>query len=362
MRESLAQAPAKRADITGLGRVWLSRVGELKIVSLCAAVLLSSIFPLAAVAKNAGVAAPAYSIESAAAAQGLLLDVVRAGQRLVVVGDRGHILYSDNEGQSWLQARVPTQQLLTAVYFVDDRHGWAVGHDALILATRDGGATWTRQYDDIEEESPLLDIWFKDLQHGYAVGAYGMLLETRDGGQNWQRIDERLENDEAFHLNAIHAVTDAGIFIVGEMGMMFRSTDWGESWETLEGPYQGSLFGIVPSLEPDHLVVYGLRGHVFRSTDFGESWDEIAVKDNGARLQFGLAGSSLMSNGEMLIVGHGGSLLRSSDDGQSFKVFNRADRTSLAAVAEGKDGGLILVGQNGIYTTDAKGNDVLDKE
>lgn len=360
MREPLSQVIDKSTDVTGLSRFLHWSANFLKVSPLCAALLLSSIYALPVAAKTA-VAAPAYSIESPAAKASLLLDIERAGQRLVAVGDRGHILYSDNEGQDWLQARVPTQQLLTAVYFVDDRHGWAVGHDALILATRDGGATWTRQYDDITEESPLLDIWFKDLDHGYAVGAYGMLLETRDGGQDWQRIDEQLGNEDAFHLNAINAVDDSGIFIVGEMGVMFRSADWGESWEALEGPYQGSLFGIVAGSEPDLLVVYGLRGHVFRSVDFGESWEEIDVESDGSKLKFGLAGSSVMSNGDMLIVGHGGTLLRSSDNGKSFKAFNRADRTSLAGIAEGKAGRLILVGQNGIYLTDANGHDVLDK-
>ena len=119
----------------------------LSTLALSAAVLL----PMQVSAKTEGVSAPSYSIESAAASAGLLLDITRAGKRLIAVGDRGHILYSDDEGQQWLQARVPTQQLLTAVYFVDDRYGWAVGHDALILATRDGGATWTRQYDDLRK-------------------------------------------------------------------------------------------------------------------------------------------------------------------------------------------------------------------
>lgn len=335
-----------------------------KALPLCAALLFTGLYSVAATAQTVqteGIAAPAYSIESSVAKENLLLDVVRTGQRLVVVGDRGHILYSDNEGKSWLQARVPTQQLLTAVHFVDDRHGWAVGHDTLILSTRDGGATWIRQYDNLEAESPLLDIWFKDLNQGYAVGAYGMLLETRNGGQEWHRIDEKLGNEDAFHLNAITAVGNAGIFIVGEMGVMFRSTDWGETWEALEEPYQGSLFGVVAGSESNTLVVYGLRGHVFRSTDFGESWEEVTVLNEGARLQFGLAGSAVSDKGDILIVGHGGSLLRSHDEGKSFEVFSRADRTSLSAVIDGKDGGLILVGQNGIYLTDEQGEDMLDK-
>jgi len=83
-----------------------------------------------------------YSIESPRAASSLLLDVTHAGERLVAAGDRGHILYSDDGGASWTQAKVPTRQLLTAIYFADAQHGWAVGHDALFwrapMAARPG--------------------------------------------------------------------------------------------------------------------------------------------------------------------------------------------------------------------------------
>lgn len=362
MREPFSLAADNKTTATGTPCKSSTRCRPvLKAISLCAVLLLPSLYSLPNYAQVERVAAPAYSIESAAAVTSLLLDVVRAGQRLVAVGDRGHILYSDDNGQQWLQARVPTQQLLTAVYFVDERHGWAVGHDALILATRDGGATWSRQYDDLAEESPLLDVWFKDSQHGYAVGAYGMVLETRDGGQDWQRIDEELGNEDAFHLNAIQAVNDSGIFIVGEMGVMFRSKDWGTSWESLEGPYNGSLFGILAGSQPDQLLVYGLRGHIFKSTDFADSWQAIEVQTEGGPLQYGLAGGAVMDNGDLLIVGHGGTLLRSTDAGESFSVESRADRTSLAAVVDDQQGGLILVGQNGIHHTDANGNDLLNK-
>ncbi len=358
MRESLAKPVDTHSRLCSPLR---SCASLLKVLPICAAVVFSSLTALPIMAQTEGVAAPAYSIESAAATSGLLLDVVRAGQRLITVGDRGHILYSDDDGQQWLQARVPTQQLLTAVYFVDDRYGWAVGHDALILATRDGGATWARQYDDLEQEAPLLDIWFKDRNQGYAVGAYGMLLETLNGGKDWQRIDERVDNEDGFHLNAIGAVGDAGIFIVGEMGLMFRSADWGQTWEALEGPYQGSLFGIAAGQQADYLLVYGLRGHIFRSTDFGESWQQVQVKTDSGLLEYGLANGSVLDNGDVLIVGHSGTVLRSTDGGVSFSLSNRADRTSITGVVTDAKGGLIIVGQNGIHQTDANGNDLRNK-
>jgi len=195
-----------------------------------------------------------YSIESAKAVSNLLLDITQAGERLVAAGDRGHILYSDDGGASWMQAKVPTRQLLTAIDFVDDKHGWAVGHDALILATADGGESWTVQYEDREREAPLLDVWFEDTQHGIAVGAYGALLETIDGGQSWEDISERLDNEDGYHLNAIAHIQGSGLFVVGELGGMFRSADLGETWERVESPYQGSFFGVVSGSEPGVVV------------------------------------------------------------------------------------------------------------
>lgn len=354
MHEPLSLAAAQRSSKQC--RSFSSGTGLLGVLAIVSALFLPTFYSATLEAKTEVVAV--YSIESAAATTSLLLDVTRAGQRLVTVGDRGHILYSDDEGKQWLQARVPTQQLLTAVYFVDDRYGWAVGHDSLILATRDGGATWLRQYDNLESESPLLDIWFKDRNNGYAVGAYGALLETHNGGQDWEDVSDRLDNEDGYHLNAISAVTDAGIFIVGEMGVMFRSADWGLSWESVSSPYEGSLFGVVASRQAGHLLVYGLRGHIFRSGDFGQTWEVPKLLSINGPLQFGLADGALLENGDILIVGHGGSVLRSSDNGESFTVFNRPDRASLAGVTSAVNGGLILVGQNGIHQTDANGNDL----
>lgn len=300
--------------------------------------------------------AATLSVPSTRAVSSLLLDVAHAGERLVAVGERGHVLYSDDDGANWTQAKVPTRQMLTAVYFVDDQHGWAVGHDALILASSDGGATWAKQFEDLQREAPLLDLWFKDAQHGFAIGAYGALLETSDGGATWDDVSDRLDNEDTYHLNAIADVPGAGLFTVGEAGALFRSTDEGQSWETLEGPYQGSLFGVIPSGEANGLLVFGLRGHLFHSTDAGETWQQVALTTaSGGDLEFGLASAATLGDGSIVVVGHGGSVLRSTDHGNSFSVFNRPDRVSLAGVTAGADGKLVLVGQGGVRLTTETG-------
>lgn len=294
--------------------------------------------------------ADSHAVESSRASQSLLLGITAAGARLVTVGDRGHILYSDDQGSSWQQGKVPTRQLLTSVFFVDDQQGWAVGHDAQILHSSDGGASWVRQYSDPELEAPLLDILFTDDRHGFAVGAYGSLLRTEDGGLHWEDVSDLLDNEEGVHLNAITRLHGGTLIIVGEMGAVFRSTDEGDSWESLDSPYQGSLFGLLPTHQAGGLVIYGLRGHVYHSPDQGESWQQVALqRPDGGRFELGLADGALLDDGSLLIVGHGGALLRSRDNGQTFQVKLREDRLSYAGVAARNDGSLLLIGQNGVH-------------
>ena len=128
-----------------------------KILVMAAGALLSS--PL--------LAAPYIDNEAPLVAANAYLDLADAGGRVVAVGDRGKILFSDDQGGHWKTAVAPSEVLLTAVCFADARHGWAVGHDAVVLGTDDGGETWTLQYSDplgggessdVEEE-PLDDLF-----------------------------------------------------------------------------------------------------------------------------------------------------------------------------------------------------------
>ena len=87
----------------------------------------------------------APATQSPLAARTLLQGVANAGNRIVAVGQRGHVVYSTDSGASWKQASVPVSSDLTAVFFIDDKQGWAVGHDGVILHTADGGEKWDLQ-------------------------------------------------------------------------------------------------------------------------------------------------------------------------------------------------------------------------
>ena len=93
-----------------------------------------------------------YSVKAKLADKSLLLGGTAIDDKLVVVGSRGHILISKDDGDSWAQAKVPSRVALTSVYFSDKNNGWAVGHDAIIVRTTDGGLNWDRVYFAPEQE------------------------------------------------------------------------------------------------------------------------------------------------------------------------------------------------------------------
>jgi photosystem II stability/assembly factor-like uncharacterized protein len=284
---------------------------------------------------------PQPAVPSALAARSLLLAVARAGECFVAVGEWGHVVRSCDGGRSWRQAsHVPARQTLTSVAFVDARQGWAVGHDALVLHTTDGGERWEIQHRAPEEEVPLLSVWFEDERHGIAVGGFGLLVETRDGGRSWKR--RRLGPvDEEPHLNCVFAI-DGTLFIAAETGLAFRSRDAGSTWQRLELPYPGSLWHGLATDGAGTLLLLGMRGHAYRSTDAGESWQAVETRTDQS-----LQSAVRLRDGRIVAVGLGGVVLTSSDGGRSFDVETRPDRRGIAAVAEAPDGSWLLFGETG---------------
>ncbi len=280
---------------------------------------------------------PEASIPARLAPQSLLLDAVARGSSWVAVGERGHILVSQDRGATWTQSSVPTRMLLTGVWMHDERLGWAVGHDETILRTRDGGAIWELVHAAPEAERPLLDVWFRDAENGLAIGAYGALLVTGDGGTTWS---ERPVSDDDFHLNQIAAAADGTLYIAGEAGHLFRSGDRGETWQVLPAPYEGSFFGVLP-LSDGALLAYGLRGKLFRSADRGTSWTAVASGTEAT-----LMGGLELGGGHVLLSGLAGALLRSDDSGQTFRATPLADRKANVALLGAGDR-VVLFGEGG---------------
>ncbi|PCI62516.1 MAG: hypothetical protein COB35_03695 [Gammaproteobacteria bacterium] len=282
------------------------------------------------------------------ASKSLLLDITLVDQvRLVAVGQHGNILTS-NDAITWQQSSVPVQSTLTSVYFINSLQGWAVGHDATILHTSDGGYSWQVQQYLPNKEKPLLDVTFKDDLNGLAVGAYGLFYRTTDGGQTWhsefhqeflnaddtQYIADLKAEDEAAYLDEIASILPhfnriiqdgRTLYLVGEIGLIAKSNDYGKHWQKFSEVYQGSFFDLARTHQANLLVV-GLRGHIFRSLKNGSPWESIASNTTAL-----LNSVVLTDDNRIIILANNGVMLVSRDDGKTYKLQAQKDGKPLIA-------------------------------
>lgn len=355
----------------------VSRIGVMGLVLLAAAAMAQPAHEMPR---------PAY--QAPLAAEALVLDVTATSRNLVAVGERGHVLLSQ-DGRSWIQADfVPVQATLTRVAYAEG-HLWAVGHDSTIIHSYDFGQTWSVQHFEPDWEMPLLDVHFHTQERGLAVGAFGLFMETNDGGQRWDVFDladrvtsEAIDWDEAAllmamddestfedlvdqwdddeyydaamdfdrgcyefmecHLNAFLELADGRQMIAAERGYGFRSVDGGETWESFRFPYSGSMFGLVEFAE-DSILAFGLRGHVQRSDDFGDSWE---ILETG--LQSTLKGAALDAQGRPLMVGSGAARLRYDPGADEFELNEDRLGSDYVSVLITSDGTVVLAGADGL--------------
>lgn len=310
----------------------------------------------------------APAVKSKLASKSLLNGITRAGSRLVAVGNRGHILYSDNQGKTWTQASVPASSDLVAVSFPTPQKGWAVGHDGLILHSSDSGVTWVKQFDGraalqvmgnrytvgtpgIAEEvtrlvsqgpdKPFLDVWFDNETTGYVVGAFNFIFRTTDGGRVWEPWYEHTENPKRLHMYTIRRIGQ-DLYIAGEQGLVLKYDPQTEKFRALKSQYNGTFFGLTG--KPGVLIAFGLRGNAFRSLNGGTSWQKIETA-----VPASLTGGTVTSDGHIVLVTLLGNILVSDDDGANFKQITQSHSLPAAAVTETDNGNLALVGIMGAW-------------
>ena len=315
------------------------------------------------------------AIQSPIAATKLLLSVARTGDRLVAVGPRGHIVVSLDAGTTWQQSQVPLSSDLTAVYFPSPKVGWAAGHDGVVLATTDGGLTWTKQLDgrmvndlvladtqaklaanpesaslqhlaaeaerskEQGPDKPFLDVWFESDTTGYVVGAYGLLLKTTDGGQTWVSWLDRADNPRLMNLYAIRPAAD-GLYIAGEGGTVLKLDPVTQRFVAVPVDYTGSMFGIADG--GNAVLVYGLRGNAFRSIDGGVTWAKV-----DAKLRASIIGGATLAPGTVVLADQGGRIALSLDGGATFDLMPLRQNMPLTSITNGGAGRLAVTGPFG---------------
>jgi photosystem II stability/assembly factor-like uncharacterized protein len=234
------------------------------------------------------------------------------------VGDQGVILATTDGGATWREQASgvppmappggcdrgvggePIQSMCTNVLwdvdFVDDTTGWAVGSDGIVVHTRDGGATWTRQelppLDSIPGLGPgpggtdlraphwesLTAVSFTDSRAGTVVGPGGTILTTADGGITWQwRGDRRFGGLMGLAFGDRQHGQAVGLAVTGLTPYISVVTaDGGATWEIRQPPSRTSVsnanFSGVAALDARRAVIAGNAGRILATADGGLTW------------------------------------------------------------------------------------------
>jgi photosystem II stability/assembly factor-like uncharacterized protein len=313
-------------------------------------------------------------------AESLILSIEKFGDRHFATGHRGHILYSDDGGDTWQQAQVPVRSTILDIDFPTAELGWAVGHEGVILHSSDGGKTWVKQFDGlrygveglayyealaeanpdndfypllVEEmqfaisqgaDKPLFGVHFHTDKFGHAGGAYGMLLRTLDAGETWEPVMHNVDNESFYHIFDFAPLPEEGqFFLSGEAGLFIIGdirTRVGRRVENI--PFNGSFFTVVDTPE-GNIVLGGLRGRMFRTEDIGETWTAVKKPPSAAIVDL-----TRLGDGRIVAVSIGGQVLISRDDGRSFRSTQLSNGGRIYAVAEGSPGTVLVGGPEGI--------------
>jgi photosystem II stability/assembly factor-like uncharacterized protein len=194
----------------------------------------------------------------------------------------GVLLATADGGATWTARTVPDGiGRLSRLAVIDESHGWAAGTTLdgrpAIVATSDGGATWAAQTlpDGIRA---LRDVAFVDTERGWAVGALpvppeaepaqadpGVIITTSDGGVTW--TEQARTVGSLWSVDAVNADT---VFAGGGYGL-FSTADGGTTW--LKQPFTlPALDAISFTDATSGWVTHSMFATVCRTEDGGRTW------------------------------------------------------------------------------------------
>ena len=150
-----------------------------------------------------------------------------------MAGEYGTLLATNDGGGTWTKRPVGTEKTLFGVSFSTPRQGWVVGIDGLVLRTRNGGGTWEVQRGSVEAGS-IEELGFLEAlknpglygvqvagRYGVVTGDTGMVLTSTDGGETWVR-HELPGKQQLVWLRAVSLGDGPEGFVVGGNGFTAR--------------------------------------------------------------------------------------------------------------------------------------------
>lgn len=244
-----------------------------------------------------------------------LLATARAG--MAPNGDT-RLFRSVDGGQTWVDLGDVLSPGIdsTRFDFVSPAPGLVVAANGAgdLYRSTDTGASWTRVYASPGPGQSFFassTLTFADAQTGYFGFGDGLVVATGDGGASWTQ----LTSGAAANLADLARFADGGLVAVGDEGTVLVSAAGAAHWVLRPRPTERDLAAV--QVVDDRLLVVDSIGRVYQSTDRGLTWTTGGANPPGLEardLQF-----ESTTHGWVIGAGSQGSaLFRTTDGGASW--------------------------------------------
>ena len=203
---------------------------------------------------------------------------------------------SSDDGRSWTESALPTQEEVMAMTCAPDNSIWVVGSFSTILSSHDNGANWNEN--TLGEDAFLTSVQFIDRQNAYVTGEFGVVSRSEDGGQSWA-MPEYIPND--FYVQGARFESVEQGWVAGLSGQILHTTDGGMNWTKQATPTESPIYGFYRA--EGELYAYGDHGTVLKLN--GSEWQRVQVE--GGKPVY-LRDAHRIADGKLLLAGGSGSL------------------------------------------------------
>ncbi len=221
------------------------------------------------------------------------------------------------QASPWEAVPLATRSNPLDVAFTNERHGFLVGSNRLILETNDAGASWAERALDLPEEENfrLISIDFKG-DEGWIAGQPGLLLHTTDGGQNWSRLflDTKLPGEPYL----ITAEGRNSAELATNVGAIYTTSDGGNSWQAQVSDAAGAVRELRRNDDGRYVSVSGL-GNFFSTWAPGQDTWQPHQRMSSQRLQ----SMGFQPDGSLWMVARGAQI-RFNPDGSNPEEWGKA--------------------------------------
>ena len=216
---------------------------------------------------------------------------------------------------------------LLAVSFASLKYGWAVGPQATILRTRDGGRHWSRQYAQskfLVDQTVFTSVQAISSSTCWVVGG-GYIYKTTNGGTAWKRMAKKLRPTELALNSWLYGVFVGKVgWVVSRNGDIIATRNGGTTWTRQRSAQQIDDVAGVWALDSSHvyIVMNATGGHYVLATTDGSHWAEASSRQIWEYWYPDYTGICANSANNIYLSTRTGEVCVSRDGGKTWTVSN----------------------------------------